>query len=96
MGAIWDFISGKSTDWDEVNRRSASAARCTRDYETEHPRPRRNIYYAAYCKICGEQVSRSEAAPNDRDPASAIRRLQRKDGGCGRNCHTPETEPFEW
>ena len=87
MGAIWDFISGKSTYWDEVDRKNAAAAERAREYRASHPIEREKKY-AAYCKICGERTQRGRTF---HDQASAIQYLQiNYTGGCGRGNHTPE------
>ncbi|MCR5126233.1 MAG: hypothetical protein K6B43_13740 [Treponema sp.] len=83
MGAIWDFISGKSTDWDAVNRQQEAY---------ERTRPRR-IKYRAYCKICGTSTYISRGTPGE-----AIHELQQLSGAtdcCGQNNHTPEVERVE-
>lgn len=87
MGAIWDFISGKSTDWDAMEERQ-------KEYEQAHPRQRR-IHYKAYCKYCGVSTEDRDGYTIDelnfgrRSPENAVRVLQRRDKGCGRGNHTP-------
>ena len=86
MGAIWDFISGKSTDWDAVNRQQEA-------YERTRPK---KIYYKAYCKICGAYDRNFHSSK-----AEAVRRLQSEymistvSGGCGSGNHIPEVEAVE-
>lgn len=92
MGAIWDFISGKSTDWDKFDREQAESAERAREYRESHPREyieqsSHNKYYA-YCKICGA-MNGSRGAYED-SPSKAIKTLQRSSSGCGENNHIPE------
>lgn len=86
MGAIWDFISGKSTDWDAVNRQQEAEARRQEAYERTRPK---RIKYMAYCKVCGE-----DTYPCDTQ-GEAIKNLQGRNGDCGRNNHTPVVERVE-
>ena len=50
MGAIWDFIAGKSNDWDRVEREQSSSS-SSGNYSS---RKRKRI--GAYCKTCGHTV----------------------------------------
>lgn len=89
MGAIWDFISGKSTDWDAVveeeNRKDAARQR------REMSRPRR-IEYKAYCRICGY----GDYGYMYSTPQEAIRKLQEYcDNGCGKGNHVPQIQEIE-
>lgn len=76
MGAIWDFIAGKSNDWDRVDRENA-------EYAASHP----IIKYKAYCRICGETGGSEHNLEST--PSGAIRYVQNSFNGCGRNCHEP-------
>lgn len=88
MGAIWNFISGKSTDWDEFDRQQAAKAEQYRAYSEAHPRERR-IKYHAYCRICGN----NDCGMNPYDtPEKAIKHLQDNSSGCGRNNHSPQIQ----
>ncbi|MBR4630458.1 MAG: hypothetical protein IKO57_08470 [Treponema sp.] len=84
MGAIWDFISGKSTDWDAVNRQQEAY---------ERTRPKR-IRYTAYCRRCGNggYDSLMSRGISERTPQEAIRMLQNSDNGCGRGNHDPQVQ----
>ena len=91
MGAIWDFISGKSTDWDEFDRKKAAAAERAREYRASHPIKRKKRY-VAYCKICGEKTLPGDDI-NCPDPATAVRHLQMmrtSSSSCGQGNHIPE------
>ncbi len=99
MGAIWDFISGKSTDWDAVveneNRKDAARQReenfrAAERQRREMSRPRR-IEYKAYCRICGYGGENSRSTPQE-----AIRQLQEYcENGCGKGNHVPQIQEIE-
>ncbi|MBR0031550.1 MAG: hypothetical protein IJP61_04625 [Treponema sp.] len=76
MGAIWDFIAGKSTDWEAARARDE-------EYRRTHPRPR-HVKYKAYCRYCGVECDFSYSTPSN-----AIKYLQYKSSGCGCDNHTP-------
>lgn len=100
MGAIWEFLSGKSTDWDELEALEAERTRKQLEYEAAHPEIRaarmreremererareRNKKYVAYCKYCGEHGFARST------PEEAIQDLQYCNVRCGRHNHTPE------
>lgn len=104
MGAIWDFLSGKSTDWDEFEAQEAERTRKQLEWEAAHPEIRearirerererersreRNKKYRAYCKCCGAASWGSSHSK----PEDAIRDLQYQTSGCGSNNHTPEIQ----
>ncbi len=94
MGAIWDFISGKSTDWDAEAKKNRISAEEMRAYRETHPREYRESssslkikQYKGYCKICGETTNFYHQRIPD-----AIRDLQSQQGTCGRNNHIPEIQ----
>ena len=53
MGALWDFIAGKSTDWDTVEAEQAVQSSIDRKNRREERRIQENIRY--YCKFCGQE-----------------------------------------
>ncbi len=92
MGAIWDFISGKSTDWDEVDAKNEAASRRAAERQAERERDRPKRIVKCYCKICGEYSTCSD--PNNwNQEVGWIKSLQSMNFGCGRGCHIPE---FVW
>ena len=91
MGAIWNFISGKSTDWDEVDAKNKAASRRAAEQRAEREKDRPKRIVKCYCKICGEHVS--TYGTSGFSETHWIQELQRNDRGCGRGCHIPE---FVW
>ena len=49
MGALWDFIAGKSTDWDTVEAEQAVQSSIDKKNRREERRIQENIRY--YCKL---------------------------------------------
>ena len=97
MGAILDFLAGRTRDWDalEKERRQRAAAREAREAVMEASRPRpRSVKYNAYCKICGANANCRKSTPGE-----AIQALQKwsgvSDGGCGRENHVPAIQEVE-
>lgn len=91
MGAIWNFLSGRSTDWDEVEAQDAERERNRSEWEDEHPKARKK-YYTAYCRVCGLSTTDRLSSPG-----SAIRDLQigccgNSNSGCGSGNHSPEVQ----
>ena len=82
MGAIWDFIAGKSNDWDRVEREQSSSS-SSGNYSS---RKRKRI--GAYCKNCGHKVQDRFSDSID-NRATLIRECNRYEGGCGEGLHNP-------
>ena len=85
MGAILDFISGKSTDWDEYDRASAERVARAREYRESHPEEFKR--FKAYCKYCGTENYSTYDSPSE-----AIKHLQSENRGCGAKNHEPEIQ----
>lgn len=80
MGAIWDFIAGKSNDWDRVEREQSSSS-SSGNYS-------RRKRIGAYCKTCGHKVQDRFSDSID-NRATLIRECNRYEGGCGEGLHNP-------
>lgn len=80
MGAIWDFIAGKSNDWDRVERKQSSSS-SSGNYSS-----RKRI--GAYCKTCGYTVKERFSDSID-NRATLIRYCNSYTGGCGEDLHNP-------
>ena len=92
MGAIWDFLSGKSTDWDEFEAQEAERTRKQLEWEAAHPEAKKKRY-KAYCRICGVSTHSTFSSPG-----SAVASLQNSGNGydrslgCGARNHSPEIQ----
>ena len=93
MGALWNFIAGKSTDWDKVEAEQAIQASIDKErrkeerkVEAERKTNQNKPKIMAYCRRCGKYSIYQDITYS----RSAISDLMTNDSGCGSNKHEPE------